>query len=114
MCKECGTSVQEQTGNLQDRRELATISALAGMTGTAGQLRFHFGAAMNTGLTEPQMMDFISVLEAKMGRKEAGSANQVLTAVLQSRRWILRIMPAGGFPPSQKYRIRGTRSDEIV
>lgn len=67
-------------------RELATISALAGMTGTAGQLRFHFGAAMNTGLTEPQMMDFISVLEAKVGKKEAGSANQVLSAVLQSRR----------------------------
>ena len=29
-------------------RELATIAALASMTGTAGQLRFHLGAAMNT------------------------------------------------------------------
>lgn len=67
-------------------RELATISALASMTGTASQLRFHFGAAMNTGLTEPQMKEFISVLEAKVGKKEAESASQVLTVVLQSKK----------------------------
>jgi alkylhydroperoxidase/carboxymuconolactone decarboxylase family protein YurZ len=51
-------------------RELATIAALASMTGTAGQLRFHLGAAMNTGLTEAQMKDFISVLKAKVGKKD--------------------------------------------
>ena len=56
------------------------------MTGTAGQLQFHLGAAMNTGLTETQMKDFISVLKAKVGKKEGESANQVLTAVLQSRK----------------------------
>jgi alkylhydroperoxidase/carboxymuconolactone decarboxylase family protein YurZ len=67
-------------------RELATISALASMTGTAGQLRFHLGAAMNTGLTETQMKDFISVLKAKVGQREAESANQVLTVVSQSRK----------------------------
>ena len=67
-------------------RELTTISALASMTGTAGQLQFHLGAAMNTGLSETQMKDFISVLKSKVGKKEAESANQVLTAVLQSRK----------------------------
>ncbi len=67
-------------------RELVTISALSSMTGTAGQLRFHLGAAMNTGLTEAQMKDFISILNTKVGQKEAESANQVLRAVLQSRR----------------------------
>jgi 4-carboxymuconolactone decarboxylase len=67
-------------------RELATIAALANMKGTEGQLRFHLGAAMNTGLTETQMKDFISVLKVKVGKKEAESANQVLTAVLQSRK----------------------------
>jgi alkylhydroperoxidase/carboxymuconolactone decarboxylase family protein YurZ len=67
-------------------RELVTISALASMTGTANQLRFHFGASMNTGLTEPQMKEFISVLEAKVGKKEAESASQVLTDVLQSKK----------------------------
>ena len=55
-------------------RELATISALASMRGTGGQLRFHLGAAMNTGLTEAQMKDFISVLESRVGKKEAESA----------------------------------------
>ncbi len=66
-------------------RELVTISALANMTGTAGQLRFHLGAAMNTGLTEAQMKDFLSVLQSKVGRKEAESASEILAEVLRSR-----------------------------
>ncbi len=67
-------------------RELATIAALANMTGTEGQLSFHLGAAMNTGLTEAQMKDFISVLDARVGKKEAESAREVLSAVLTSRK----------------------------
>jgi 4-carboxymuconolactone decarboxylase len=66
-------------------RELATIAALAAMTGTAGQLQFHLGAAMNTGLTTAQMKDFISVLEARVGRQEADTANEILTKVLSTR-----------------------------
>ena len=66
-------------------RELATISALASMTGTAGQLQFHLGAAMNVGLTETQIKDFVSVLKAKVGKKEADIANEVLSKVLSSR-----------------------------
>jgi alkylhydroperoxidase/carboxymuconolactone decarboxylase family protein YurZ len=67
-------------------RELATIAALAGMTGTRSQLQFHLGSAMNVGLTEAQMRDFISVLKAKVGHKESESAQEVLTAVLNSRK----------------------------
>jgi len=66
-------------------RELATISALASMTGTGGQLRFHLGAAMNTGLTEIQMKDFISVLKAKVGTQEAADASEILHQVLSIR-----------------------------
>ena len=66
-------------------RELATISALAAITGTAGQLRFHLGAAMNTGLTENQLNDFISTLRTRVGRKEAETAGEVLNAVLSDR-----------------------------
>ncbi|HYA88676.1 MAG TPA: carboxymuconolactone decarboxylase family protein [Nitrospirota bacterium] len=66
-------------------RELATISALASMTGTASQLRFHLGAAMNTGLTEAQMKDFISVLKSRVGKKEAESAEEILSKVLSDR-----------------------------
>ena len=66
-------------------RELATVSALASMTGTAGQLWFHLGAAMNTGLTAAQMKDFISVLESKVGKKEAENASRILGQVLSAR-----------------------------
>ena len=66
-------------------RELVTISALASMTGTAGQLRFHLGAAMNTGLTETQMLDFISVLKNKVGVQEAADALEILQQVINTR-----------------------------
>ena len=63
-------------------RELATMAALAAMTGTAGQLRFHLGAAMNTGLTGAQLRAFVSVLEARVGDDEAERANEGLRDVL--------------------------------
>ncbi len=67
-------------------RELATIAALANMTGTEGQLGFHLGAAMNTGLTEAQMKDFISVLKKTVGKAQAESAQRILTGVLNNRK----------------------------
>jgi len=66
-------------------RELVTISALASMTGTGGQLFFHLGAAMNTGLSETQMQDFIAILLAKVGKKEADGAAELLGKVISSR-----------------------------
>lgn len=66
-------------------RELATIAALANMSGTGGQLGFHLGAAMNTGLTEAQMRDFISVLKSEIGEQQAGSASKLLSEVLNAR-----------------------------
>lgn len=67
-------------------RELATIAALANMKGTGGQLRFHLGAAMNTGLTEGQMKDFISVLENTVGKAQAERARAILSEVLSMRK----------------------------
>ena len=55
------------------------------MKGTGGQLRFHLGAAMNTGLTEGQMKDFMSVLEATVGKAQAESAQAILSEVLSKR-----------------------------
>ena len=66
-------------------RELATIAALAAMTGTGGQLFFHLGAAMNTGLTATQMTDFITVIEANVGKEEAEGAADILERVLSNR-----------------------------
>lgn len=66
-------------------RELATISALASMTGTAGQLRFHLRAAMNTGLTEAQLRDYVAVLRSEVGEQEASNAAAVLDEVAGAR-----------------------------
>ncbi|QOP41162.1 carboxymuconolactone decarboxylase family protein [Sulfurimonas marina] len=66
-------------------RELVTIAALAAMSGTQGQLQFHFGAAINSGFTLSQMYAFVKVLNIKIGQKEAKIADKVLSDVLKSR-----------------------------
>ncbi|WP_018124128.1 carboxymuconolactone decarboxylase family protein [Desulfovibrio oxyclinae] len=66
-------------------RELATIAALANMTGVNGPLTFHFSAAMNTGLTEGQLHDFITVLADQVDEERAENAGEVLTKVLADR-----------------------------
>lgn len=66
-------------------REIATISALANMNGVNPQLQGHFNIGLNVGLTEAQMRSLISVLEAKVGKKEADNANEILSKVLGSR-----------------------------
>jgi hypothetical protein len=40
---------------------------------------------MNTGLTEAQIKDFISVLESRVGKQEAEIADEVFAKVLSSR-----------------------------
>ena len=67
-------------------RELATISALAAMSGTSGQLQFHLGAALNTGLTEQQIEQFIHVIEKKIGNREADIATSVFEKVMANRK----------------------------
>lgn len=69
----------------RQERELATIAALANMSGTAGQLVFHLGAAMNTGLTEEQMNGFITVMDTMVDENQATIAKRVLADVLSKR-----------------------------
>ena len=66
-------------------RELVTISALASMTGTGGQLYFHLGAAMNTGFSEAQMKDCIAVVKSKVGQQEGEITSTILNKVLETR-----------------------------
>jgi len=70
--------------SFQDR-ELATIAVLASMSGVEGPLRYHLGAAMNTGLTEGQMKAFVSVVNARVGSQEADSVGRLLTELLSTR-----------------------------
>ena len=66
-------------------REIATIAALANIEGVNPQLQSHFSIGFNVGLTEAQMRSLISVLEAKVGKKAADNANEILNKVLSSR-----------------------------
>jgi 4-carboxymuconolactone decarboxylase len=66
-------------------REIATISALASIEGVNPQLQSHFSIGFNTGLTEAQIRGLISVLTAKVGKKEADNAKEVLSKVLSGR-----------------------------
>jgi alkylhydroperoxidase/carboxymuconolactone decarboxylase family protein YurZ len=66
-------------------REIATISALASMEGVNSQLQAHFNIGLNTGLAEAQMKNLISVLKAKVGKKEADNAYEILGKVLSNR-----------------------------
>lgn len=77
------------------QRELATIGALGAMTGTAGQLNFHLGAALNTGTTPEEMRDYLVEIERAAGagqaevarggaREHSRQAQTVLTGKLTS------------------------------
>ena len=67
-------------------REIATIAALAGMDGVNPQLQAHFNVGLNTGLTEAQLKSLIDVLSAKVGKKEADNAGEILGKVLSGRK----------------------------
>jgi alkylhydroperoxidase/carboxymuconolactone decarboxylase family protein YurZ len=49
------------------------------------QLRSHFNAGLNVGLTEVQLQALVDVLAAKVGKMEAANAAEVLRGVLGSR-----------------------------
>ncbi|NDJ55897.1 cupin domain-containing protein [Enterobacteriaceae bacterium 4M9] len=63
-------------------RELATISALAALSGVNSQLKSHFSMSLNTGLTAGQLWDFIKVLERQLGSAVAANASAVLAEVI--------------------------------
>lgn len=66
-------------------REIATISVLSSLGGVNSQLRSHFRAGLNVGLTEGQLKALVDVLAAKVGKKEAANAAEVLREVLAAR-----------------------------
>ena len=64
-------------------RELATISALAVLGGVENQLRSHFRVGMYNGITEAQLTNLLSIIQSKVGAKEADAASRVLQGVLK-------------------------------
>jgi 4-carboxymuconolactone decarboxylase len=66
------------------QRELTTISALAAMTGTEGQLQAHLGMGMNTGLTEAQLSRAFALIGENINEQQAQTAIKVLTRVMSA------------------------------
>ncbi|OXA90076.1 carboxymuconolactone decarboxylase family protein [Flavobacterium hercynium] len=66
-------------------RELVTISVIASIGDAEPMLQSHLNIALNVGLTPVQLHDFISVIRATVGKKEAKAAQKVLDEVLKTK-----------------------------
>src|SRR5204863_1274032 len=67
------------------QRELATISALAAMTGVIPQLESHISMGMNTGLTEVQLRTAFDLVETSVNKEQAETARRSLTKIAVAR-----------------------------
>lgn len=63
------------------QRELVTISALAAMQGTQGQLQAHIGMGMNTGITVEQVKAIFDIVEKTVSKEQAEKARAVLSNI---------------------------------
>jgi quercetin dioxygenase-like cupin family protein/alkylhydroperoxidase/carboxymuconolactone decarboxylase family protein YurZ len=72
-------------GLLDDRtREIATVAALASMTGVEPQLRGHFLVARNIGVTRAQLEELVDELQAKGDPERARAARSLLASLQDS------------------------------
>lgn len=62
-------------------RELATISALAVLSGVNSQLKSHYSMSLNTGLTLDKLWAFVDTLKQKCGNEIAENAANILRNV---------------------------------
>lgn len=69
------------------QRELATISALAAMTGVESQLKAHLSMGANTGLTPNQLTQVIR----QVGKQQTGTAQVLSGQVINASPWIVRL-----------------------
>lgn len=63
--------------NHQDR-EIATIAALATITGADAQLKSHYGIALNIGLTRSQLEEIIQIITSQVDQNIGQHANKIL------------------------------------
>lgn len=67
-------------------REVATITALATLGGVEPMLNGHLGIALNLVMTQAQMEDLLSIIDAKVGAKEAEAGRKVLVEVVAAKK----------------------------
>jgi 4-carboxymuconolactone decarboxylase len=63
------------------QRELVTVAALAAMIGVAPQLQAHIGMAMNTGLTETQLLDAFKIIDEVISKGQGNIARTTLKQI---------------------------------
>ncbi len=68
------------------QRELATISALAAMSGVEPQLESHISMGMNTGLNERELDQAFDLIEKSVSKVQAEAARRALAKVAGARR----------------------------
>ncbi|HEX5198482.1 MAG TPA: carboxymuconolactone decarboxylase family protein [Actinoplanes sp.] len=66
-------------------REIATIAALATLTGTESQLQSHLNIGLHTGLTKTQPRDLVQVIRTEIGQQQGETADRILDQVLTNR-----------------------------
>lgn len=67
-------------------RELTTIAVLTSIGGVEPMLQAHLGICLHLGLTEPQLRQVFSLIEASVGKAETEAGRAVLTQVMAARR----------------------------
>lgn len=67
------------------QRELVTVAALAVMPGVEGQLQAHIGMAMNTGITENQLMQVFDLIEKHISKQQADDAKKILSKTVSKK-----------------------------
>ncbi|WP_432711832.1 carboxymuconolactone decarboxylase family protein [Pedobacter sp.] len=76
------------------QRELVTVSALAAMPGVEAQLQSHIKLAMNTGITESQLLQLADIIENLINSTQANSLRKLLSkpvAPLAEQEMMVRI-----------------------
>ncbi|WP_345160456.1 carboxymuconolactone decarboxylase family protein [Pontibacter saemangeumensis] len=67
-------------------RELVTIAVLSSIVGVEPMLQGHFNICLNVGVTPDQLQQFVTIIAATIGQKEAKAAQAVLGEVLKNYR----------------------------
>lgn len=67
------------------QRELTTVSALIVLGGVESQLGGHMGICLNLGFTVPQLRQVLSLIETRIGKKEADAGMLVLEKIINAR-----------------------------
>jgi quercetin dioxygenase-like cupin family protein/alkylhydroperoxidase/carboxymuconolactone decarboxylase family protein YurZ len=65
-------------------REIVTVSALTSLGGVEPMMQSHIRIALRLGITESQLREMLSIIEASVGKEEADAGRRVLSGITNS------------------------------